>query len=76
GQMLNRIENGEKALILIEEIDTFEVSRNDENKPIPTADNPTLTTHKVFGDFLNSLDGITAKEGIIMFATTNHREKL
>jgi len=74
GKML--IDIDEKCLILIEEIDTFTVSRADENTPIPTTENPTLTTHKVFGDFLNSLDGLTSKEGIVLFATTNHKDKL
>lgn len=66
----------EPCIVLIEELDTYTVSRTEEDKPIPTEKNPTLTTHKAFGDFLNGLDGMTAKEGVIMMATTNYREKL
>lgn len=66
----------DRAIILIEEIDTVTVNRDTPDIPTPTADNPSLSTHKVFGSFLNALDGLIAKEGILVFATTNYLEKL
>lgn len=59
----SRVPNGE--IIVIEEIDTvFDKRKESEDTAV------------TFGGFLNSLDGLVAKDGQIVFMTTNHKEKL
>lgn len=68
----------EKSIILIEDIDAESATHNRDNK------NENLNTDKFFDDFkftnfsdvLNAIDGILSVHGRILFATTNHIEKL
>lgn len=66
--MLRAFQNidGEKAILLIEDIDSIFVQRNnvDENCKIS------------FSAFLQCLDGASFKEGLIVIITTNHIDKL
>ena len=64
--LLNSIKRMEKnTILLIEDIDSF------FEKRIGT-DAPSLT----FSQFINVMDGVLYKHGIITFLTTNHPEKL
>lgn len=84
--------NKEEAIVIIEDIDTFAVTKAREDKTdadilsaggeegkAPAEGSPSITI-SMFGTslsgLLNALDGITSKDGIIYIMTSNHPEKL
>ena len=66
--MMNRLP--EKCILLLEDIDCAFKSRTAEKKD----DNNTSTI--TLSGLLNSIDGLLAPEGRLLFATTNHIEHL
>lgn len=67
---------GAESLILIEDIDTAQVShsRKEERKQTtPGADSSATVT---LSGLLNAIDGVAARDGRILFITTNHPEVL
>lgn len=65
-EMLSEIPK--KSLVLLEEVDTIFEHR----QRAPGASQSGLS----FGGLLNALDGYAAKEGRVLFMTTNHRDRL
>lgn len=66
----------DSSVILIEDIDCL---LNGREVKQPTSDSKEIFvpgSRLTFSGVLNALDGIGAKEGRIIFMTTNHREKL
>lgn len=59
------------AIVLLEDIDCVTTKR----KKVKTADGETSSSISL-SMLLNALDGVAAKEGRILFMTTNHIEKL
>lgn len=55
------------AILLIEDIDCVFVQRKGTDDK---------TNRVSFSGLLNALDGVVAGEGLVLFATTNHRERL
>ncbi|KAK2467355.1 hypothetical protein APHAL10511_000590 [Amanita phalloides] len=74
-----------RCIVLLEDLDaafTRSVSRDASSTGAPTAATEKDTTEKSDGStlslsgLLNSLDGVAAAEGRLLFATTNHIERL
>ncbi|OJA09348.1 hypothetical protein AZE42_08478 [Rhizopogon vesiculosus] len=76
-----------RCILLLEDLDaafTRSVSRDATSTGAPTASNANSTTTAETNDgstlslsgLLNSLDGVAAAEGRLLFATTNHIERL
>lgn len=63
----------ERAIVLIEDIDTFAVSQNRVVAPISGKEEKGMLT---LSGLLNALDGVAASEGRILIMTTNHPEHL
>lgn len=55
------------AMLLVEDVDCVFVERNGAEEK---------TNRVTFSGLLNALDGVAAGEGRMLFATTNHRERL
>ncbi|KAG2065446.1 P-loop containing nucleoside triphosphate hydrolase protein [Suillus decipiens] len=75
-----------RCILLLEDLDaafTRSVSRDASSTGAPTASNTNSTTTETndgstlsLSGLLNSLDGVAAAEGRLLFATTNHIERL
>ncbi|KAL4062525.1 P-loop containing nucleoside triphosphate hydrolase protein [Scleroderma citrinum] len=74
-----------RCILLLEDLDaafTRSVSRDSSSTGVPTASNSPNNTNESDGStlslsgLLNSLDGVAAAEGRLLFATTNHIERL
>lgn len=75
-----------RCILLLEDLDaafTRSVSRDASSTGAPTASNTNSTTNETndgstlsLSGLLNSLDGVAAAEGRLLFATTNHIERL
>lgn len=67
----------ERSILLIEDVDAVFVGR-DKQAAAPRADgtNETPPPGVTFSGLLNALDGVAAGEGVAVFMTTNHRERL
>jgi chaperone BCS1 len=64
-ELLNDLPNN--AILLVEDIDCIFVERKAGEEKVNRVS---------FSGLLNALDGVAAGEGRILFATTNHRERL
>jgi mitochondrial chaperone BCS1 len=66
----------ENAFVLIEDIDMLAVSReDDEGDPAPHKDRTALEMSALHL-LINTLDGVTTPHGLVMFVTTNFKERL
>ena len=64
-----------KSFLLIEDIDTVFISESRKNKEEISGENESRGG-VTLGGFLNVLDGVFAADGLVVFMTTNHPEKL
>jgi mitochondrial chaperone BCS1 len=65
------------SFVLVEDFDTFSVTKSREKKEEEKSDNPFADSHPLtLSGVLNALDGITALDNIVVFLTTNHLDRI
>lgn len=66
------------GLLLIEDIDTIQITEKREDEPVEENSTPTTPPKNsiTLSGMLNAIDGVMAREGRVLFITSNHANKL